>query len=157
MWQEFKAFVMRGNVLDLAVGVIIGAAFGSVVKSLVDDVIMPPLGIVTGGVDFSEKYMLLKEGAAAGPYVTLAAAKEAGAVTLNYGAFLSNILTFLIVALAVFVLVRAVNRLYRKPAEATPETMPCPYCTMTIARAATRCPNCTSQVGGAQVGGALTA
>jgi large conductance mechanosensitive channel len=147
MWQEFKAFVMRGNVMDLAVGVIIGAAFGAVVKSLVDDVIMPPVGLATGGVDFSDKYALLKAGdAAPPPYASLAAAKEAGAVTLNYGAFINTIITFLIVALAIFVLVRAINRLYRKPAEATPETTPCPYCTMTIARAATRCPNCTSQL-----------
>lgn len=150
MWQEFKAFVMRGNVLDLAVGVIIGAAFGTVVKSLVDDVIMPPIGLAMGGVDFSDKYILLKEGAAAAaPYATVAAAKEAGAVTLNYGAFVNSIITFVIVALAVFVLVRAVNRMYRKPAEATPETIPCPFCTMTVPRAATRCPNCTSQLGGA--------
>ena len=148
MWQEFKAFVMRGNVLDLAVGVIIGAAFGTVVKSLVDDVIMPPIGLATGGVDFSDKYILLKEGAAAGPYATVAAAKEAGAVTLNYGAFINNIIAFLIVSLAVFFIVRAVNRMYRKPAEPTPETVPCPFCTMTVARAATRCPNCTSQLGG---------
>jgi large conductance mechanosensitive channel len=147
MWQDFKAFVMRGNVMDLAVGVIIGAAFGAVVKSLVDDVIMPPVGLATGGVDFSEKYVLLKEGAtAAAPYANLAAAKAAGAVTLNYGAFINTIITFLIVALAIFMLIRAVNRLYKKPAEATPDTKPCPFCTMTVARAATRCPNCTSQL-----------
>ena len=147
MWQDFKAFVMRGNVMDLAVGVIIGAAFGSVVKSLVDDVIMPPLGLATGGVDFSDKYLLLKAGeAAAPPYVSLAAAKAAGAVTLNYGLFLNTIVTFLIVSLAIFMIVRAVNRLYRRPAEPTPETKPCPYCTMTVARAATRCPNCTSEL-----------
>ena len=147
MWQDFKAFVMRGNVMDLAVGVIIGAAFGAVVKSLVDDVIMPPIGLATGGVDFSDKYLLLKPGAAApGPYPSLAAAREAGAVTLNYGAFLNTIITFLIVALAIFLLVRAVNRLYRKPAEPTPDTLPCPFCTMTVARAATRCPHCTSQL-----------
>jgi large conductance mechanosensitive channel len=148
MWQEFKAFVMRGNVLDLAVGVIIGAAFGAVVKSLVDDVIMPPVGLATGGVDFSDKYLLLKAGEkAAPPYASLAAARDAGAVTLNYGAFINTVLTFLIVALAVFVLVRAVNRLYKRPAEPTPSTKPCPFCTMTIPLAATRCPNCTSEVG----------
>ncbi len=147
MWQEFKAFVMRGNVMDLAVGVIIGAAFGSVVKSLVDDVLMPPIGLATGGVDFADKYLLLKAGATAGaPYASLAAAKEAGAVTLNYGAFINNVITFLIVALAVFVLVRAVNRLYRRPAEPTPSTKPCPFCTTTIPLAASRCPNCTSQL-----------
>ncbi|MDB4883531.1 MAG: Large-conductance mechanosensitive channel [Gemmatimonadetes bacterium] len=147
MWQEFKAFVMRGNVMDLAVGVIIGAAFGAVVKSLVDDLIMPPIGMATGGVDFANKYALLKEGAKApAPYASLAAAKDAGAVTLNYGAFINTLITFLIVALAVFLLVRAINRLYKKPAVATPDTRPCPFCTMTIANAATRCPHCTSEL-----------
>lgn len=156
MWNEFKAFVMRGNVMDLAVGVIIGAAFGAIVKSLVDDIIMPPLGIVTGGVDFSDKYLLLKDGAAAAaPYASLTAAKEAGAVTLNYGLFFNNILTFLIVALAVFMLVRAINRLHRQPAPPTPDTKPCPFCTMTVSLKATRCPHCTSELGG--VAGAMGA
>src|SRR4051812_14269272 len=133
MWKDFKAFVLRGNVMDLAVGVIIGAAFGSVVKSLVDDVIMPPIGVLTGGADFNSHYLLLKDGAkAAPPYASLAAAKDAGAVTLNYGAFFGNILTFLIVAAAVFVLVRAVNKLYAKPAPATPNTKACPFCAMSI-------------------------
>ena len=150
MWQEFKAFVMRGNVMDLAVGVIIGAAFGAVVKSLVDDVIMPPIGVLTGGVDFSEKFMLLKPGPdVAPPYASLAAAKEAGAATLNYGLFINTIITFLIVALAIFLLVRAINKLYRQPAPPTPDTRPCPYCTMTVALSATRCPHCTSQLTGA--------
>ena len=147
MWQDFKAFVMRGNVMDLAVGVIIGAAFGTVVKSLVDDVIMPPVGLATGGVDFSSLYLLLKPGPKAPPpYASLADAKAAGAVTLNYGVFLNTLITFLIVALAVFLLVRAVNRLYRQPAPPTPNTKPCPFCAMTIPIAATRCPNCTSQL-----------
>jgi large conductance mechanosensitive channel len=147
MWNEFKAFVMRGNVMDLAVGVIIGAAFGSVVKSLVDDVIMPPLGWATGGIDFSNKFVLLKEGAgAAPPYASVAAAKEAGAVTLNYGLFINTILTFLIVALAIFVMIRAINRLYRQPAPPTPETQPCPFCTMTVSLKASRCPHCTSEL-----------
>jgi large conductance mechanosensitive channel len=147
MWQDFKAFVMRGNVMDLAVGVIIGAAFGAVVSSLVNDVIMPPIGLATGGVDFSEQYVLLKAGeAVAPPYPSLAAAKEAGAVTLNYGAFINAIITFLIVAFAVFLLVRAVNKLYRKPAPPTPNTKACPFCAMTIPLPATRCPNCTSQI-----------
>lgn len=149
MWQEFKAFVMRGNVIDLAVAVIIGAAFGAVIKSLVDDVLMPVIGLVTGGVDFSNMYVLLKAGAAApAPYASLAAAKEAGAVTLNYGLFVNVLITFLIVAFAVFMIVKAVNKMYRKPAEPTPDTRPCPYCTMTIPLAATRCPNCTSQIAG---------
>ncbi len=145
MWRDFKAFVMRGNVLDLAVAVIIGAAFGAVIKSLVDDVIMPVIGVATGGMDFSNKFALLKAGTTAPPpYPTLAAAKAAGAVTLNYGALVNTILTFLIVALAVFLLVRAVNRLHRRPAPPTPDTKPCPFCTMTVALAATRCPHCTS-------------
>lgn len=149
MWQEFKAFVMRGNVMDLAVAVIIGAAFGAVIKSLVDDVLMPVIGLITGGVDFSNMYVLLKAGSAApAPYASLAAAQEAGAVTLNYGLFVNVLITFLIVAFAVFVLVKAVNRMYRKPAAPTPDTRPCPYCTMTIPLAATRCPNCTSQIAG---------
>ena len=151
MWQDFKAFVMRGNVMDLAVGVIIGAAFGAVVKSLVDDVIMPIIGLATGGVDFSDKFVLLKAGAAAPPpYATLAAAKAAGATALSYGVFVNTLLTFLIVAFAVFALVKVVNRLYQRPAEPTPNTAPCPYCTMTISRQATRCPHCTSQVAAAQ-------
>ena len=149
MWKEFKAFVMRGNVMDLAVGVIIGAAFGAVIKSLVDDVIMPVIGVATGGADFTDKYILLKEGAkTAGPYESLKAATDAGATTLRYGVFFNTILTFLIVALAIFMLVRVVNRLYAKPAAPTPDTKPCPYCTMTVALAATRCPNCTSELSG---------
>jgi large conductance mechanosensitive channel len=152
MWQDFKAFVMRGNVMDLAVGVIIGAAFGTVVKSLVDDVLMPPIGLATGGVDFADKYVLLKDGAAAAaPYASLEAAKAAGAVTLNYGAFINNVITFLIVAAAIFMIIRAVNRLYNRPAEPTPDTKPCPFCTMTVALAATRCPNCTSELHAAGV------
>ncbi len=145
MWQDFKAFVMRGNVMELAVAVIIGAAFGAVIKSLVDDVVMPVLGLITGGIDFSQQYTLLKAGAAAAPpYATLAAAKAAGAVTLDYGALLNTVITFLLVAFAVFLVVRGVNRLYRRPADPTPNTRPCPFCTMTIALAATRCPNCTA-------------
>jgi len=135
--------------MDLAVGVIIGAAFGSVVKSLVDDVIMPPIGLATGGVDFSNKFVLLKDGIKAPPpYASLAAARDAGAVTLNYGTFINTLITFLIVALAIFLLIRAINKLYRKPAEPTPDTRPCPYCTLTIAKAATRCPHCTSELTG---------
>jgi large conductance mechanosensitive channel len=150
MWQEFKAFVMRGNVMDLAVGVVIGAAFGAVVKSLVDDVIMPPIGILSGGVDFSDKFLLLKPGAAAAPPdASRAAAKDAGAVTLNYGLFINTIITFLIIALAIFLLVRAINKIYRQPAPPTPDTRPCPYCTMTVSLSATRCPHCTSQLTGA--------
>ena len=147
MWNDFKAFIMRGNVLDLAVGVIIGAAFGTVVKSLVDDVIMPPVGLAIGGVDFSNLFVVLKEGATASPpYASLAEAKAAGAVTLNYGAFVNTIITFLIVALAVFMLVRIVSKLQKQPAPAPPDTKPCPQCATSIPIAAKRCPNCTSQL-----------
>jgi large conductance mechanosensitive channel len=147
MWSDFKAFIMRGNVLDLAVGVIIGAAFGTVVKSMVDDVIMPPIGLAIGGVDFSNLFVVLKEGAtAAGPYASLAEAKAAGAVTMNYGAFINTIITFLIVALAVFMLVRIVSRLHKQPAPPPPDTKSCPQCATAIPLAAKRCPNCTSQL-----------
>ena len=149
MWKDFKAFVLRGNVLDLAVAVVIGAAFGRIVTSLVDDIIMPPIGLATGGMDFSDLYLQLREGSTPGPYASLAAARAAGAVTINYGAFLNTVITFLIVATAIFLVVKGANRMYRKPAEPTPDTKPCPYCTMTVARAATRCPHCTSQLAGA--------
>ena len=147
MWNDFKAFIMRGNVVDLAVAVIIGAAFGAVVKSLVDDVVMPPIGLAVGNIDFSNLYILLKDGAkVAPPYASLADAKAAGAVTVNYGAFLNTVITFTIVALSVFVMLRLVNRMYAKPAPAAPNTKPCPHCTLAIPLAATRCPNCTATV-----------
>lgn len=147
MLKEFKAFIMRGNVLDLAVGIIIGAAFGTIVKSLVDDVIMPPIGLALGNVDFSNLFVLLKEGAkAASPYASLADAKAAGAVTINYGQFINNVVTFIIVAFAVFLVVRAANRLRPPEAAAAPNTRDCPYCRMPIPVAATRCPQCTSDL-----------
>ena len=146
MWSDFKAFIMRGNVLDLAVAVVIGAAFGVIVKSLVDDIIMPPVGLLLGHVDFSNLYVLLKDGVkAAPPYASLADAKAAGAVTMNYGMFVNNIITFLIVALAVFLVVRAANKVYKKPT-ATATTKACPYCAMEIPLTATRCPHCTSEL-----------
>ncbi len=117
MFKEFKEFAMRGNVVDMAVGIIIGAAFGTIVKSLVDDVIMPPIGLLLGNVDFSDLFIVLKDGAQAGPYAALAAAKEAGAVTLNYGAFINTVISFVIVAFAVFMLIRAMNNLKRKEEE----------------------------------------
>jgi large conductance mechanosensitive channel len=150
MWNDFKAFIMRGNVVDLAVGFIMGAAFGAIVKSLVDDVIMPPIGLATGGLDFSDKFVVLKEGAKhAAPYISLADAKGAGAVTLNYGVFINSVVSFLIVSLSVFVLVRMVTKLHlEKPAlAAAPTTKPCPYCATQIPIPAKRCPNCTSQLG----------
>ncbi len=122
MLKEFKAFAMRGNVVDMAVGIIIGAAFGSIVKSLVDDVIMPPVGLLLGNVDFSELFFVLKEGATSAPYATVAAAKEAGAVTVNYGLFVNALVSFVIVAFAVFMLVRTINRLKREEPAAPPVT-----------------------------------
>jgi large conductance mechanosensitive channel len=147
MLKEFKAFAMRGNVLDLAVGIIIGGAFGTIVKSLVDDVIMPPIGLALGNVDFSDLFLLLKGGAkAAPPYATLAEAQHAGAVTVNYGLFINSVITFLIVAFSVFLLVRAANRLQPSEAAAAPSTKDCPYCRMAIPAGATRCPQCTSEL-----------
>ena len=147
MLDEFKKFIMRGNVLDLAVGIIIGAAFGSIVKSLVDDIIMPPIGLALGNVDFSDLFLLLKEGPkASAPYATVADAQAAGAVTLNYGLFINQVITFLIVAFAVFLVVRVANRL-QKPASAAPTNQDCPYCKTSIPLGALRCPNCTSDLG----------
>lgn len=148
MLKEFKEFAMRGNVVDMAVGIIIGAAFGSIVSSLVADVIMPPIGLLLGNVDFSNLFITLKEGAAAGPYASVAQAKAAGAVTLNYGLFINAIISFLIVAFAVFLLIRAINKLKRpevKPGEA-PTTKECSFCCSTIPIKATRCPACTSEL-----------
>jgi len=146
VWNDFKAFIMRGNVVDLAVGVIIGAAFGAIVKSLVDDMLMPVIGLATGGIDFSSHFVLLKAGSKlAPPYNTPAEAKAAGAVTVNYGSFINSVLTFLIIAFCVFLLVRAVAKLYHAPV-APPNTKSCPFCTKAIPLAAKRCPECTSQL-----------
>jgi len=145
MVEEFKKFIMRGNVLDMAVGIIIGAAFGTIVNSLVADVIMPPIGLLLGNVDFSNLFLVLRDGAkAAGPYASLAAAKAAGAVTINIGVFINTIITFLIVALAVFLLVRNVNKLYKK--EEAPTAKDCPFCLMSIPIKATRCGHCTADL-----------
>lgn len=143
MWKEFKEFAMRGNVLDMAVGIIIGAAFGTVVKSLVDDVLMPPIGRALGHVDFSNLFFALN----GQDYPSLAAAKAAGAPTINYGVFINNVIAFLIVAFAVFLLVKMVNRWAAKPAPAAaPATKECSFCKTEIPIKATRCPNCTSQL-----------
>jgi large conductance mechanosensitive channel len=133
----------------MAVGIIIGGAFGTIVKSLVADVIMPPIGLLMGGVDFSDLFITLKEGAQAGPYATLAMAQEAGAVTISYGIFLNSVISFLIVAFAVFLLIRAINRMQAEeegevPAE--PTTKKCTFCLSEVAIKATRCPNCTSEL-----------
>jgi len=150
MLKEFKEFAMRGNVMDMAIGIVIGAAFGTIIKSLVADVIMPPIGLLLGGVDFSNLFVVLKQGAEiAGPYIALADAQAAGAVTLNYGAFINTVISFIIVAFAIFMLVKAMNAAKRKeeapPAE--PTTKNCPKCLSAIAIKATRCPMCTSEIG----------
>ena len=148
MLKEFKEFAMRGNVVDMAVGIIIGAAFGTIVKSLVADIIMPPIGLLLGNVDFSNLFIVLKQGATAGPFATIAEAQKAGAVTINYGMFANTIISFLIVAFAVFFLIRALNKLQREE-EAPPEeptTKDCPHCLSTIPIKATRCGHCTSEL-----------
>ena len=142
MWDDFKKFVMRGNVLDMAVGIIIGAAFGKIVSSLVNDMIMPPIGMALHHVDFSNLFIALSRE----HYNTVADAKTAGVVTINYGLFLNTIIEFLIIAFAVFLLIKWVNHLMPKPAEAAPTTKECSYCKMNIPIGATRCPNCTSQL-----------
>jgi large conductance mechanosensitive channel len=148
MFKEFKEFAVRGNVVDMATGIIIGGAFGTIVKSLVDDVIMPPIGLLLGGVDFSNLFIVLKNGTAApGPYAAVANAKAAGAVTINYGLFFNSMVSFLIVAFAVFMLIKGVNTLSRKPeAAAEPTTKDCPYCATSIPIQAMRCPHCTSEL-----------
>jgi large conductance mechanosensitive channel len=153
MWKELKAFILRGNVIDLAVGVIMGGAFNVVVKSLVNDVIMPIIGLLLGQVDFVNLFLMLKKGDPVGPYATLADAQAAGAVVISYGVFINNVVTLLLTGVAVFFVVRGINRLQRpKPAPAAPPAAPttkeCPYCLSTIPIKATRCPNCTSQLEG---------
>ena len=148
MIKEFKEFAMRGNVLDMAVGIIIGAAFGTIVNSLVSDVITPPIGLILGNVDFSNLFLTLTEGTPAGPYATLADAQAASAVTINYGVFINTIISFLIISFCVFVLIRGMNRLQRQdetPAEEQ-TTKECPFCFSTISIKATRCANCTSEL-----------
>ena len=146
MLKEFKEFAIRGNVVDMAVGIIIGAAFGTIVKSLVSDVIMPPIGMLLGDVDFANMFVVLKQGATAGPYASLADAQAAGAVSINYGVFINTIISFVIVAFAVFMIIRWINNLKRKeeaPA-AEPTTKECPHCLSAIPIKATRCAFCTS-------------
>jgi len=148
MLKEFKEFAMRGNVVDMAVGIIIGAAFGTIVKSLVDDVIMPPIGLILGNVDFSNLFVVLKSGATAGPYASLAEAAKAGAVTLSYGKFINTIISFVIVAFSVFMLIKGMNQMQRKKEEtpAEPTSKDCPFCLTSVSIKATRCPACTSQL-----------
>jgi large conductance mechanosensitive channel len=146
MLKDFKEFAMRGNVVDMAVGIIIGAAFGTIIGTLVSDVLMPPIGILLGNVDFSNLFIVLKEGKTAGPYATVAAAKAAGAVTVNYGLFVNAVVNFLIVAFAIFFVVRGMNTLKKKE-EAPPATKDCPHCLSTIPIKATRCGHCTTELG----------
>ncbi|MDD5403072.1 MAG: large-conductance mechanosensitive channel protein MscL [Sulfuricella sp.] len=146
MLKEFREFAMRGNVVDMAVGIIIGAAFGAIVKSLVSDILMPPIGLILGNVDFSNLFLVLKDGSAAGPYLSLAEAQKVGAVTINYGLFLNAVISFIIVAFAVFVLIRNINRLRKEAPAVEPATKACPFCFSSIPLKATRCPHCTSQL-----------
>lgn len=149
MWKEFKEFALRGSVIDLAIGIVIGAAFGTIVKSLVDDLIMPPIGLVLGNVDFTDLFLVLREGSPAGPYATLEAARAAGAVTMNYGLFANTIVTFLILTFAIFLVVRTINR-WRAQAPVETNTRECPHCLSTIPLGASRCAFCTSELGAAR-------
>jgi large conductance mechanosensitive channel len=149
MLQDFKAFITRGNVIDMAVGIIIGIAFGAVINSLVKDIIMPPIGLALGNVDFANLFVVLKEGLTPGPYASLAAAQAAGAVTINYGTFINTVVNLLILAAVVFFLiVRPVARMQarKKAEEPAPTTKECPYCFTPIHLNASRCPNCTSEL-----------
>lgn len=147
MFKEFKEFAMRGNVVDMAVGIIVGGAFGTIAKSLVNDVLMPPIGLLIGGVDFTDFFAVLKKGTSPGPYETLADAQAVGAVTINYGMFINSVITFAIVAFAVFLLVKSINRLHHKEdAKPAPDTKDCIYCFSKVPIKATRCPQCTSEL-----------
>ena len=149
IWKEFKEFAVRGNVIDMAVGIIIGAAFTSVVQSLVKDILMPALGILTSNVDFANIFVVLKEGAIPGPYASLQAAQDAGAVVIKYGNFINAFISFALVAFAVFMLVKYINKLKRPeetPEPVVPKIKKCPYCFTDISIEATRCPNCTSKI-----------
>ena len=142
MLKEFKEFAMKGNVLDLAIGIILGTAFGAIVKSLVEDIIMPPIGLLLGNIDFTNLFLDLSGKA----FPTLKAAKDAGAATINYGLFVNTVINFVIVAFVIFLLVRQINRMKKEPAPAAPNTKECQYCLSAIPLKATRCPNCTSQL-----------
>jgi large conductance mechanosensitive channel len=147
MWQDFKKFLLRGNVLDLAVAVVIGAAFGAVVTSFVKDILMPPIGLLLGGVDFTNLFIPLNGQS----YASLAEAQAAGAPTINYGLFLNTIISFIIIALAIYLVIKAVERMMPKKEVAAPAEKNCPYCARAIPAAATRCPECTSELEGYQL------
>ena len=146
MWKEFKEFAVKGNAIDLAVGVIIGAAFGGIVNSLVKDILMPPVGLLTGGLDFSNNFLILKGAPGGGSFHTPADAVKAGAVTWNYGNFITLLINFIIVAFCIFLVVKAMNKLKRSSPAAAPVSKDCPACAMTIPIKATRCPHCTSEL-----------
>jgi large conductance mechanosensitive channel len=147
MLKEFKEFAVKGNAVDMAVGIIIGAAFGSIIASLVKDIIMPPISLLTGGLDWSNKFLVLRDAPGGGVYTTAADAAKAGAITWNYGSFVTLIVNFLIVAFCIFLLVRMINNLKKpKPGAADPVSKECPFCSMTIPIKATRCPHCTSEM-----------
>ena len=148
MFKEFNEFAMKGNMVDMAVGIIIGAAFGTIINSLVADIIMPPIGLLLGKVDFANLFLLLRDGKIPGPYSSVSAAKAAGAVTLNYGLFVNTIISFLIIAFSVFLIVRYINRLKRQEEAlpAVPTTRDCPYCLSAVPLKAIRCPHCTSDL-----------
>ncbi|MEY2520180.1 MAG: large conductance mechanosensitive channel [Verrucomicrobiota bacterium] len=149
MLKEFKEFAIKGNAVDMAVGVIIGAAFGSIITSLVKDILMPPISLLTGGLDFSNKFIVLRDAPGGAVFATAADAAKAGAITWNYGNFITLIVNFLIVAFCIFLLVRAINNLKRpKPGSVAPVLKECPFCSMTIPIKATRCPHCTSEMTG---------
>ena len=145
MFKEFKEFAIKGNAVDLAVGVIIGAAFGATVTSLVKDILMPPLGLITGGLDFSNKFLALKDAPGGGTFATPADAVKVGAITWNYGNFITLTINFIIVAFCIFLVVRALNNMKRPGPTAAPVTKDCPACQMTIPIKATRCPHCTTE------------
>jgi len=146
MWKEFKEFAIKGNAVDLAVGVIIGAAFSGIINSLVKDILMPPVGLVTGGLDFSNKFLILKDAPAGGSFHTPADAARAGAVTWNYGSFITLVINFIIIAFCIFLIVKGVNQLKRPSPAAAPVSKDCPACAMTIPVKATRCPHCTTEL-----------
>jgi large conductance mechanosensitive channel len=147
MLKDFKEFAMRGNVVDMAVGIILGASFGAIVKSIVDDIIMPPIGFLLGNVDFSNLYLVVKEGVANTPYSSLVEAKKSGAITINYGLFINSVISFLIISFAVFLLIRTLNKLKRQePISVEPSLKDCPYCASAINIKAKRCPQCTSEL-----------
>jgi large conductance mechanosensitive channel len=146
MFKEFKEFAIKGNAVDLAVGVIIGAAFGGIVTSLVKDILMPPIGLLTGGLDFSNKFLVLKDAPGGGVFASPVDAVKAGAITWNYGNFITVVINFIIVAFCIFLVVRALNKTKRPTSDAAPVSKDCPACQMTIAVKATRCPHCTSEL-----------